>query len=176
MKSIRLPFFLILFVFSTAACNDSSIADPEDEVRLIGASGKAINMDGVWEVACVQQGDVYLSETFAFDGPSLVISIYIHATATCHEAPINAEVVTITMHHAGTFNAALESTSVLSNKIDMLSKSSRDNVEEELKQTIYVDDRSTPFKLYHGVFADDGGTVTGDGYPSQLHAIAISRQ
>ena len=46
---------------------------------------------------------------------------------------------------------------------------------EPFKQVFHVDDTQAADRLFHGVFADDGGAVDTDGYPTELFEDFLER-
>jgi len=89
---------------------------------------------------------------------------------------MDTEVLTMTFQIGETYQVELAGKIVLANKITGTAISNKTNVPDSFKQAFHVDDASTPLLLYHGVFGDDGGQLTTDGYPLNLHQIAITKQ
>jgi len=142
---------------------------------LITSMGNEISMDGIWVSECVDFTEFRLKESFDFNASSLVIDINQFADGTCTDV-INNEIITIEFQVLGTIDATLNGITVMGNKISGTETSSTNNISESFKQTFYVDDSVDPILLYHGIFGDDGGATSPDGYPIELHPFAIAKQ
>ncbi len=151
--------------------------DDEDTITtpVMTNSGNEIAMDGIWNSDCIDFTEFRLKESFDFDGENLVITINQYSGETC-ENPDQIETVTITFQTAGTLEAMLNGSTVIGNKVSGTQQSSSNANKSAFKQTFYVDDASGKSILYHGIFADDGGAVSSDGYPIELHPFAIVRE
>lgn len=167
---------LCLSILSVVTACQSQKNDPTPaSVQVTTISGKTISLDGQWISDCVAINQTYLKETFAFSAASLNIGIKMFQ-GSCGQNPQNTENVTISFKVVGTIKVMLEGKEVLANKIEGIAISDRDKKSEQFKQVFYIDDSQTPLRLYHGIFGDDGGKLNADGFPLQLHNIAIFKQ
>jgi len=142
---------------------------------VITSMGNEISMDGIWVSGCVDFTEFRLKESFDFNASSLVIDINQFEDGTCTDV-INNEIITIEFQVLGTIDATLNGVTVMGNKISGTETSSSNNISESFMQTFYVDDSVDPILLYHGIFGDDGGATSPDGYPIELHPFAIAKQ
>lgn len=67
--------------------------------------------------------------------------------------------------------ATLNGSTVTVSRVDLVDPVSG----QEIKQIFWVDDRQTPFRFHHGIFAEDGGAVDAEGYPLQLNPAFAAR-
>lgn len=172
---------VIIFVVGCSSTQGTgpTVTGPDrtrQEVVLVTSSGNTINMNGGWQAVCVAQGSVFLSEEFTFSGPTLRIDIQAYGASDCQGTPLDTETVTLSFTPRGPYAVDLAGKTVTANRIEGEATSNKDNKPERFKQAFYVDDTSGQYRLYHGVFSDDGGRLTVDGYPMDLHAVAIIRQ
>lgn len=165
MLSITCLFFLLW------GCSE----DESIKSTILTSSGNEIAMDGIWHSNCIDFTNFRLNESFDFDEGDLVITIHQYTGQTC-ENPDATEKVTITFQTLETIEAKLNGNTVLANKVKGTQTSSSDNKSSDFKQTFYVDDASGVNILYHGVFSDDGGILSSDGYPLELHPFAITQE
>lgn len=149
----------------------------EDPIKttVLTSSGNEIAMDGIWRSDCIDFTDFRLKESFDFDSEDLVITIHQYTGEAC-ESPDDTETVTITFQTLGTIEAKLNGTTVVANKVKGTQSSNRNKQSSEFKQTFYIDDASDTNTLYHGIFGDDGGTLSSDGHPTELHPFAITQE
>ncbi|WP_420583361.1 hypothetical protein [Reichenbachiella sp.] len=149
----------------------------EDPIKTtaLTSSGNEISLDGIWKSDCIDFTSYRLNESFDFENENLVITIHQYSSEAC-EDPDVTETVTITFQVLETIEAQLNGTTVIANKVKGQQTSSRDNQSGAFKQTFYIDDASGTNILYHGVFGDDGGATSSDGYPMDLHPFAISQE
>ena len=168
---------LTSLLFLSFGCGGNMVGPQQEppKIELVAASGNLIDMTGIWET-CAEVNGVYLHEMFDFREENLILTINIHSTANCSEPAMDTEVITIDFQIGETYEVELAGENVLANKITATAISDKTNETESLKQAFHVDDSSTPLRLYHGVFGDDGGQLTTDGYPLNLHQIAITKQ
>ncbi|WP_422359731.1 hypothetical protein [Reichenbachiella sp.] len=145
------------------------------KTTVLTSSGNEISMDGIWRSNCIDFTDFRLNETFDFDGKGLIITIHQYTGETCENSDAT-ETVTIIFQTLETIIAQLNGSAVVANKVKGTQTSSSDNKSSEFKQTFYVDDASGVNVLYHGIFGDDGGKLSSDGYPVQLHPFAIVKE
>ena len=175
MKNPGIMFTSLLFL--SFGCGENMV-EPEvqlPKIELVAASGNLIDMTGIWET-CAEVNGIYLHEIFDFEEQNLILTINIHSTANCSEPAMDTEVLTMSFQIGETYEVELAGKNVLANKITGTAISNKTNVPDSFKQAFHVDDLSTPLRLYHGVFGDDGGQLTTDGYPLNLHQIAITKQ
>lgn len=165
MLSIACLFFLLL------SCSEDDII----KTTVLSSSGNEISMDGIWRSECLDFSEFRLKESFGFKDENLVITIHQYSGQSC-EDPDATEIVTITFQTLETIEAKLSGTTVVANKVKGTQTTSSDNKSSEFKQTFYVDDASGNNVLYHGVFGDDGGKLSSDGYPLELHPFAIMQE
>jgi len=161
------------------ACNKSDVTGPNDtmnDITLVAKSGNAINMDGVWQASCIPLENLFISESFTFSNESLIINIRFFDNENCLEPAVGSDIITITFSPGDTYEVEQQGAMVLANKISGTESSSANNTTGDFKQAFYIDDSQIPYRLYHGVFEDDGGAVTNDGYPLELHPIAIVKK
>ncbi|MEO9967978.1 MAG: hypothetical protein ABJF11_19455 [Reichenbachiella sp.] len=162
---------LVVQIFFVWSCSE----DNESQTSVITGAGNEISMDGIWESECLDFTDFRLREDFDFDGDNLVITIDRSSAETCDQID-DTEKVTITFRVVGTIEVQLDGATVLANKISGTQKSDGDGSSSEFKQSFYIDESDDTLILYHGVFEDDGGMVSSDGYPLELHPFAISKR
>lgn len=94
-----------------------------------------------------------------------------HLRANCSGQPFRVN-LSLELELAGTATATLASEPVTVARVILTDQSTG----EIVKQIIYFDDRQTPIRLHHGVFADDGGPLDAEGYPLVLHEVFLERQ
>lgn len=160
--------YQIVVLFIIVGCNE----DEEPRTLILTSSGNEISMDGIWQSDCIDFTAFSLKEDFDFDGNNLVITINRFETSTCENTDAS-EKVTISFEVVGTMNATLNGNQVLANLVTGTEKSNQDSQSSKFKQTFYVNDHDGVNRLYHGVFEDDGGTTSDDGFPLDLHPFAI---
>lgn len=141
---------------------------------LRAASGSAFAMNGIWSFSGCEPaagGFGTSFETFEFLNNSVSLNLVRHQTANCSDAATQ-----IGLEFEFSFGpeqqAILAGESVLATRVQMINGGTG----EATSQIFYVDDRVSPARLYHGVFADDGGTVNDAGYPTQLHSAHLVKQ
>ena len=175
MKNPGIMFINLLFLSFGCGGNMVEPVQKTPKIELVAASGNMVDMTGIWQT-CAEVNGVYLHETFNFEETNLILTINIHGTANCSGPAMDTEVLTMTFQIGETYQVELAGKNVLANKITGTAISNKTNVPDSFKQAFHVDDLSTPLRLYHGVFGDDGGQLTTDGYPLNLHQIAITKQ
>jgi len=173
MKNPGIMFISLMFF--SLGCGGNIVEPEQESPNLIAASGNLIDMTGIWET-CAEVNGVYLHETFDFEEQNITLTINIHSTANCSAPVLDTEVITMDIQIGDTYEVELQGKNVLANKITGTAISDKTNELEQFKQAFHVDDSSAPLRLYHGVFGDDGGQLTTDGYPLDLHQIAITKQ
>ena len=175
MKNPGIMFINLLFLSFGCGGNMVEPVQKTPKIELVAASGNMVDMTGIWQT-CAEVNGVYLHETFNFEETNLILTINIHGTANCSGPAMDTEVLTMTFQIGETYQVELAGKNVLANKITGTAISNKTNVPDSFKQAFHVDDSSTPLRLYHGVFGDDGGQLTTDGYPLNLHQIAFTKQ
>lgn len=171
MRITSIYFMTMLSVF-LLSCNDD---DDVLETRVTTSKGSVISMDGIWQSDCIDFTDYRLAEDFDFDGDQLTISIYQSNGENC-DSPDQTQTVDITFQVLGTIEAMLDGSTVMANKISGTQKSSSDTEASDFKQTFYILEQGDERALYHGIFGDDGGALSSDGFPVELHPFAIRQQ
>lgn len=171
MRITSIYFMAALSAFLWS-CNDD---DETLETNVTTSNGSVISLDGMWTSDCIDFTEYRLSEDFDFDGDQLMITIYQSNGETC-DNPDQTQTVDITFHVLGTIEATLDGSVVLGNKIAGTQKSSSKAEASDFKQTFYILEQSGERALYHGIFGDDGGELSSDGYPIELHPFAIVQQ
>lgn len=169
--SIKRIVCLLSFTVTFWACKEDELI----KTTVLTSSGNEISMDGIWKSSCLDFTNFRLNENFNFDGENLIITIHQYSAETC-ENPDATEIVTITFQTLETIDVKLEGKVVTGTQIKGTQVSSKDGKSSTFKQTFYVDDSSGKNILYHGVFEDDGGEVSTDGYPLELHPFAIVQE
>jgi len=169
-RNIKLAIAVLMAVFTS--CGDD---EPMFKTTVLTKLGSEISMDGNWQSECLDFIEFRLEESFDFKGSNLVININRFEDGTCTGA-MNIETVTIEFQVYGTIDATLNGKIVIGNKISGTETSSTNNISESFRQTFYIDDSVDPILLYHGIFGDDGGAISSDGYPIELHPFAIAKQ
>lgn len=164
-------FSIVGLFFLLWSCSE----DDSIKTTVLTSSGNEISLDGIWNSDCIDFTSYRLNESFDFDHENLVITIHQYSSETC-ENPEVTETVTITFQVLETIEAQLNGTTVIANKVKGTQTRSRDSQSSEFKQTFYIDDASGINILYHGVFGDDGGATSSDGFPVDLHPYAITQQ
>ena len=176
--ALLVAYIVIFIVFF--GCSDSSVNEPEapqaENLEVVGSSGQTLNMNGEWKTACTLLGNEILREIFRFSGDNLIIVIETHTTTDCESNPASTEIINITYEAKGTLNVSLDGQTVRANKISGTAFYTSSNRTETFKQSFYIDDSQASPRLYHGVFGDDGGQLRADGYPLELHNVAIEKQ
>lgn len=162
---------LIMFSLTMMGCSE----DEETKTTVLTSSGKEISMDGIWQSDCIDFADFRLSEDFDFRGEQLLITIRQYNAETCENADAT-ETVTITFQVLDLVEATLNGSVVTGNRVLGTQQSSNDREPSTFKQTFFIDDSDGTSILYHGVFEDDGGAISSDGYPLDLHPFAITQQ
>ena len=175
MKNPGIMFINLLFLSFGCGGNMVEPVQKTPKIELVAASGNMVDMTGIWQT-CAEVNGVYLHETFNFEETNLILTINIHGTANCSGPAMDTEVLTMTFQIGETYQVELAGKNVLANKITGTAISNKTNAPDSFKQAFHVDDSSAPFRLYHVVFGDDGGQLTPDGYPLNLHQIAITKQ
>jgi len=175
MKNPGIMFISLLFLSFACGGNMVEPVQKTPKIELVAASGNMVDMTGIWQT-CAEVNGVYLHETFNFEETNLILTINIHGIANCSGPAMDTEVLTMTFQIGETYQVELAGKNVLANKITGTAISNKTNVPDSFKQAFHVDDSSTPLLLYHGVFGDDGGQLTTNGYPLNLHQIAITKQ
>lgn len=153
------------------ACSD----DEKVKTTVITSEGKEISMDGHWHSDCIDFTSFRLQESFDFDGEHLIIVIHQSSSENC-ENPDVTESINITFQTLGTIEAKLNGVTVLANKVKGTQTSDSNNQLSSFKQTFFVDDSDGINVLYHGIFAGDGGAVSSDGFPMELHPFGIVQE
>lgn len=167
----KIRLWLVVIPLILGACSE----DEEIKTTVLTSSGNEIAMDGVWQSDCIDFTNFRLKEDFDFNGENLVITIHQYEAETCDNADAT-ETVTITFQVLGTVEATLNGSTVVGNKVSGTQKSSTDTESSTFKQTFYINDDGGTNQLYHGIFEDDGGAVSSDGFPLELHPFAIAQE
>ncbi|MEQ8303036.1 MAG: hypothetical protein RIB47_06565 [Cyclobacteriaceae bacterium] len=171
MKNITLLLLAGILLLSCSKSAEEIL--PENSV--ITSSGNRISMDGSWTASCVSSGSRFLSETFTISSKTIALDIEMFNTAGCSGLPDEMESLDMSFEVGDTYQVTLNGVQVTANKISGIATSSSSGIPEPFKQAFYIDDASGSPVLYHGIFGDDGGKLSPDGYPIELHNIAIAR-
>lgn len=170
MKHIVLSILTILLAFG---CSEE---EPLQNILVTTSSGDRLSMDGEWAASCVSAGSNFISEVFQFKENKITLSIDTYTTPDCGAPPDANEVIEMSFEVGGVYSVSLDGKEVMANKIQGVSKSNKSSESEPFKQAFYIDDTASQPALYHGVFGDDGGKLSSDGYPLELHPIAIIKE
>lgn len=172
MRQLLVITFLTSTLLLFTSCKENSIQGNK-EVLFISNQGNNISLDGAWHTGCVVDNGNILSEIFTFTENNLLIDIRLYNDPSCvsfiGEMSIEIEFIV-----DGTITVDFNNESVLANKISGIQRIN--NQEESFKQSIYAVESSGQFQLYHARFPEDGGAISGDGYPTQLVAIPFFRE
>lgn len=168
-------FIVFAIVGVLASCSKGDDETPE-QFLFTTASGARISLDGNWQANCVPLEGVAISEVFTFSGNQITLTIDTYQAGGCDQAPIESDVIRMTFTLGATYNATLDGSSVIVNEIQGSSTSETTRQTENFKQAIFIDDIDGNMALYHGVFSDDGGAINANGFPMELHPVAIIKQ
>lgn len=167
--------FLYAAAFIFGSCSPGNDENPI-KIDLVTSEGNTMEMTGRWFSGCVNINDASLEEVFTFDGQSVTIDINFFSEQNCQGSHIRRQVINLDITDVGeTYVVQLGGREVIANKISGTQQIGGEPETEHFKQAFFIDDSGDMPKLYHGIFADDGGTVTADGYPLELHNIAITK-
>jgi hypothetical protein len=89
--------------------------------------------------------------------------------------PVNVRNVRIEFGVVGTIEANLGDRTVTTNKIEGRFRFDDVGEYEEYKQSIYIEENVSDLTLFHGIFKEDGGTLSADGFPLDLFQIPITK-
>ena len=168
-------FFVIVLALNVACSNSSEPEEINEETNIVSSKGNEVNLDGRWESERVDLGGTILAEVFEFNSNNLIITIDEFADLNPQSQPINTETITISFEPKGTINCVLNGSSVVGNKVSGTSHSSSTNETQNFKQSFFIRENGT-LEFYHGVFADDGGRISSEGYPLDLHNIKFVKK
>ena len=178
MKLVKSVILSAVILF--AGCSDDSSVSPRideaEKINIISSLGNSINLNGIWKSNCAVAAGLNVKETFDFNNNSLLITIDIYNNGDCGGTPVQTQKIEIDFQSFGEIEALINGKTVRANKIAGKSKELSNGKTEDFKQTFYILEENNAFSLYHGVFSDDGGRLSSDGFPLDLHNVAITKQ
>lgn len=136
------------------------------------SSDREILLDGTWKSGCASDLGRNLSEVFVFSDMTLVIDIEVYEDAECSRV-IGTERIAIEFAIGDPISLNFDGRSVIANRISGTQTVKSKGRRSSFKQTFFVDDQGEHAKLYHARFPEDGGSLSSDGYPTDLIAVAI---
>jgi hypothetical protein len=178
LKKINLLIFLLLSMLLTACSKNESIAQPQidnDHLLFVTSVGNKISLNGTWKAKCVQTNSMDITETFVFADSVFTILIEMYEEGKCGGEPVNVRNVRIEFGVVGTIEANLGDRTVTTNKIEGRFRFDDVGEYEEYKQSIYIEENVSDLTLFHGIFKEDGGTLSADGFPLDLFQIPITK-
>ncbi len=175
-----LSILSLTFVLFTGCSSDSPVSPQinEDtaELRIISSAGNEVDLNGTWKTNCEVIGGVNMKETLEFNDNSLKITIYVYNEGNCDGNPVETQIIDINFESKGEITAVINGQTVKANKISGTSTNLSTGRTENFKQTFFILEENNMLKFYHGVFEDDGGRVSGEGYPLDLHNFPFFKQ
>jgi hypothetical protein len=179
MKNSKTTLFTLAMIAMAVLFQSCKNEDPDPitQIDLITASGNTITMTGNWLSPCAELDGNSIKEVFTFNGLNASIEIDFFSGSGCQGNPANHETINLQINDVlNTYSVNLDGVMVTANKIKGTESTVGEPGTDNFKQGFYIDDTGSLPVLYHGIFGDDGGTLTTDGYPLEMHNFGIVKQ